>query len=842
MNNKLNRLATFAVLALLSTLNSQLSTAFAGTHVWSGAVNGYWNVAGNWSSGGVPVVGEADLVVRFPSSPSLYQSTNNITGLSVQRFEMAGNGYHIYGNGVTLVTAPTGTNFTMSAGIGAFLHLPLSLPTRAYGVFVDLNGTLVLSSPISGAGGLDKHGRGLLRLNGSSGNTFAGGFRQRQGKVALGKTSGVALAGPVLLEPSVSGDDIDMTHEADHQIADTAAIFIRGGDTRLLMEGYEDTVGPIDFVGGAVITYRSGFSNERGLLQLNGNVTADNATSGYHREPEIVGRMSLGNAQRTITVPTTQRLIVSANVESTGPNGGITLDGGNLQFAYSNSFAGPLRIRAASEVYAYDSHAFGATNGPTILEGGQLFLGYGCFASGETLEVREGTYLTVAATNAWNGPIFIHTNQTLNVWSSSFGGYDWLTLGGAISGPGKMTYFINRVEFTGTQPNTLSGGHFFRWKTFAVLNKATSNSLTGPITLDYGFTAPAFPRILWNNHQQVGDSSSISWQDYAPEGTVKGELDLSGFSETIGSIQGNSWMRIDCSFGKLTVGGDGSDSRYTGSITGTGSGGTNLLKIGTGTFVLGTEFLGTAHSLAGKTVVQAGTLILDSANGVGAVHVANNARLAGNGNFNAITAGPNGVITPGLLLTPQSYGSMRPTAFAPGGGILGMELAGPIPGSSHDTLLVANGANLTGVLLQLSALNLPHGSNSFTLMYVGGSTPATGTFTGMPEGTVFPSSDGKLFRITYHGGDGNDVAVTRHYTGPIGGQISGVNRLPDGRIQINGTGLPGLSYRVHATTNFAPGSWIDIGSADADPDFSTIEFIDPNAAQHPHRFYRFMIQ
>ncbi len=255
------------------------------------------------------MVGEANLVVRFPSSPTRCQSTNNIARLAVQRFEMAGNGYHVYGNSITMAAAPTGTNFTMSAGIGAFLHLPLTLPT-------------------------------------------------------------------------------------------------------------------------------------------------------------------------------TRRLILDARVESTGPNGGITMAGGNLRLIYSNSFAGPLRIQSGSEVYAHSSHVFGSTNGPTIIEGGQLFLGYGCFVPAELLEVRQGNYLTVAATNAWNGPVYIHTNQTLNVWSSSFGGDDWLTLGGPISGPGKMTYFIDRVEFTGNQPNTLSGGHFFRWKTFVVLDKTTSNALTGPITLD----------------------------------------------------------------------------------------------------------------------------------------------------------------------------------------------------------------------------------------------------------------------------------------------------------------------------------------------------------------------
>jgi len=42
--------------------------------------------------------------------------------------------------------------------------------------------------------------------------------------------------------------------------------------------------------------------------------------------------------------------------------------------------------------------------------------------------------------------------------------------------------------------------------------------------------------------------------------------------------------------------------------------------------------------------------------------------------------------------------------------------------------------------------------------------------------------------------------------------------------------------------DFAPEGWVNLGVAEADADFGTIQFIDPDAANFPHRFYRFLIQ
>lgn len=844
MKNKLRRFAAFAVLALLFILNSAHSNVLAATRVWSGAVNGYWNVPGNWSSGGVPVPGETDQILHFPAG-TRYQSTNNIGPIVATTLRFNGNVHHIYGSSVQFVAATSQTNIVMaSAGMGAYIHLPLIFPAGSRTVYAALNSTLVIQGGISGAGALHKIGPGLLELSGDGINTFTGGLRQTEGKVALGKTVGVALAGPVFVGDSDSTSIIQLIYEGNNQIADAADVSVRGQQSQLMLEGFTDTINNLELIGGEVVTYNTSTGNSTGELRLNGNVSARDSSTPVRTEAWIYGRLNLGNGPRTFTVPPQERLGISALVGSTGPNGGINFTGGGtLQFSYSNSFAGPLRFDMG-KIYAYDSYSLGTAEGPTILEdSAELILGYGSFVPAEVLEVHGTCYLSVIATNSWNGPILVQSNSVLRIRGSNFGGFDWLTLGGVISGPGQVDTQVDRVDFLGAAPNTLGGGHVISGPTFAVLAKSSSNALTGPIRLRPGGISGSvrYPEILWGFHHQVGDGSSISWDDSFSPGHTAGRLNLNNKLEVIGSLAGQQMMNIDCGTGRLTLGANGMNSDCSGRFSGA-AGVTNLVKIGSGTFILGTDFLAPAHNLAGKTAVESGALILRNAAGVGPVHVANNARFAGTGVFESVTASPNGVITPGLLLTPQNYGSLRPSTFAPGGGILGLELAGLVPGSSYDHLLVQDSVNLTGVILSLSALNLPHGSNSFTIVSLAGSNPVAGTFSGMPEGTIFPSSDGKLFRITYQGGDGNDVVVTRHYTGPIGGQISGVAGLPDGRRQISGTGLPGYSYQVQATTNFAPDGWVNLGSTEADAETGLIQFIDPGATNFPYRFYRLSIQ
>ena len=102
--------------------------------------------------------------------------------------------------------------------------------------------------------------------------------------------------------------------------------------------------------------------------------------------------------------------------------------------------------------------------------------------------------------------------------------------------------------------------------------------------------------------------------------------------------------------------------------------------------------------------------------------------------------------TPGILrfiTSPISRSSLRPTT----------------PANSDVTGTV----NLTGAKLNLSLLSAFHGHSgeTFEIINNDGFDPVTGHFAGLAEGAHVVAG-GKVFSISYHGGDGNDVVLTEH--------------------------------------------------------------------------------
>lgn len=77
----------------------------------------------------------------------------------------------------------------------------------------------------------------------------------------------------------------------------------------------------------------------------------------------------------------------------------------------------------------------------------------------------------------------------------------------------------------------------------------------------------------------------------------------------------------------------------------------------------------------------------------------------------------------------------------------------------NPTLLVINTAPITA-------------GTVITVIRNDGPSPVAGTFSGLPEGSVVTTAAGQLFRISYAGGDGNDVTITALPTVPLLGHTA----------------------------------------------------------------------
>jgi CSLREA domain-containing protein len=163
------------------------------------------------------------------------------------------------------------------------------------------------------------------------------------------------------------------------------------------------------------------------------------------------------------------------------------------------------------------------------------------------------------------------------------------------------------------------------------------------------------------------------------------------------------------------------------------------------------------------TVIYGATLEVDGTLQCAAVQVSSQSTIKGTGTIDApvqegsifyppdtmAPGNPLGVLTTGdlSLYTDETF-----TAT----------LDGPTTGTQYSQLAVNGLVNLgTRSKLQLTLGNGYASAlgTSFTIINNEGSGPVNGTFAGLPEGGIF-TVNGTEFRITYQGGDGNDVVLT----------------------------------------------------------------------------------
>jgi autotransporter-associated beta strand protein len=514
---------------------------------------------------------------------------------------------------------------------------------------------------------------------------------------------------------------------------------------------------------------------------------------------------------------------ILGQVGDIGSNAGFDVDGGGtLTLSGANStLFGPINVKAGV-LYARNDLALGNTSsGTTIASGARLAIdGRNLGAEPITLAGDGGNgygALSCAKTNTLTGPITLAGDCTMNVVSPT----DRLILGGSISGVGGLNKMgFGTLELTGNSANTYSGTTTV---TDGALELTKSGYVAVPAALVIGddISPPASQIVRVLSAGQFAATAPVTIHS-------AGVLDLSGAffaPQAIGSLNGTGPAKLGVS--PLTVGANNSDTLYGGQFTGTG----NLIKQGTGKLTLG----GISDQFFGATIVNAGTLHVQNWNLSSPVTVNAGGKLMGNGRVGNVTS-VGGTFSPGCCPTSMKLGSKNLSLDA--ASVFRAELNGTNNGAFvyASQAEVTGAVNLNGATLMASLGFNSAVSNKFPIIVNDGIEPVNGTFKGLLEGATFPVG-AALMQITYQGGTGNDVVLTQ--IGVVAApHIGSIEPLGNGQKKITGTGFPGLTYTVEASTDLK--TWMSIGTATAASPGGELSFMDPDAPNFTHRFYRFV--
>ena len=192
----------------------------------------------------------------------------------------------------------------------------------------------------------------------------------------------------------------------------------------------------------------------------------------------------------------------------------------------------------------------------------------------------------------------------------------------------------------------------------------------------------------------------------------------------------------------------------------------------------GTLTVSGINTFTGDTLLNDGTLILTGSLGSSPVTVVGGS-FRGSGDMASLTA-TGGTVRPG-----QSAGTFTSAGAADlgAGNQFVVEINGSAAGTGYSQV-IADGVAL-GATLELAQTSVftPMIGSHFTIIDNTGTLPVTGTFAGLPEGSVVPL--GALrFVISYIGGSGNDVVLTaiNNVPTPSGGVVTAPFSLAPGNL------------------------------------------------------------
>jgi autotransporter-associated beta strand protein len=546
---------------------------------------------------------------------------------------------------------------------------------------------------------------------------------------------------------------------------------------------------------------------------INVNLTADRELQfgNFSRTPTAT--LYLNGSVTAVATNTTLQFCGFAPVEVAGTLSSrigkiITWGPSTVRITGTNAHTGLTQIQTGALIAASPA-ALGATTSGTVVSNGATL----AFASGLQYTSAEPLALGGAGAAGWNGAVDLEGNGA--AW---FGGpitlFDDVTLGGG-STNGILTLSGNIAGTNSVQKNgagllVLGGSNSFVGLTInagAVLasNTAALGAAAGTVFVHNTGQLRLGGGLTNNNPIQLeGATTGVVHLLNAdgnnrlngPVGLLGGGYDY-GIAAAAGRLTlagGVAFTDIYASTRNIHLSGAG-EGWVSGSIQNGGIATVAIAKEGAGQWTLA----GT-NSYTGATTVSAGTL---SINGVSVSPVTvSGGTLSGSGVIsNKVTISTGSHVPVGIQTVWSNY-------VVSAGGTLKINLNGTNVGSEYSQVRVRAGnagtVTLAATLNVVASPGLPTNS-TFVIIDNDGTDPVTGAFIGLANNATFFQS-GYTWRISYGGGDGNDVTLTIvAVTQPaIAGQWSASTLMlswPDWAS----------AYSLYTTTSLAPPAvWLPV--------------------------------
>ncbi|MGI8602276.1 MAG: autotransporter-associated beta strand repeat-containing protein [Verrucomicrobiales bacterium] len=560
---------------------------------------------------------------------------------------------------------------------------------------------------VAGTGGTP----GTLELGGGLGdaaaNTFGGKVSVLGGTLALNKADGTtALPGDL----EVNGGTVRWNQ--GNQMLDGGNIVINNGSVDLNAQA--ETISSVTQNGGFL---RTGAAQ----LRVTGNYAVNGIGNGQADGVQVNSGGTL-SIDGNLTVGTFGRVVIGAGGGQATVGGALTLTGSTINLNGDGNVGTAATLTLNGDVTSNPATVSARIEGNE--DSNRIALG-----GTRTFTVAQNA----AADNDFpdlivNGPIVDGASPGGLIKEGS----GVLALGGA----GANAY---------TGPTVVNNG------TMVLRKPAATVAVPNALTIGNG-TNPATVALL--NSNQIADTSAVTINANAVL-----NLDYGNASERVGSITGAATSAILTGPDSLLSTGDASDAIFAGTIHGAGG----IVKEGAGKWTLA----GTSD-FAGATTVNAGILQVDGT--VSGTPVAVNAggTLQGIGTISTDRSGsePSVAVNVGGTISPGVGPGILTTGTILGnGGTFLFELNGTIPGAQYDQIQGDGLWNLTGA--PILAVNLgfaPTLGDTFDIGLNDATDPVTGTFTGLPEGQIFPVG-ADWFQISYvanadAGSVGNDIRLT----------------------------------------------------------------------------------